>query len=217
MMEQIKGKPEQNMLESLAVRTMAKAIYTSENIGHYGLAFEHYTHFTSPIRRYPDMLAHRILADVLYGEKPRAYKDLEHLLKHASDMERSAAEAERTSVKLKQVEYMSNRLGEEFTGIITGVTEWGLFVEVIENKCEGLVRSRDLRGDDFVYEESKHQFRGVNSGVKYRLGDEVRVKAIKADVRKRQLDYELVDQPNAAYNDEADFEQFAPPKKPKKR
>jgi len=220
MMEDIKGKPEQNMLESLAIRTMAKAIYTSENIGHYGLAFEHYTHFTSPIRRYPDMLAHRILADVIYGEKPRAYKDLEQLLKHSSDMERSAAEAERTSVKLKQVEYMSTKLNEVFDGIITGATGWGLFVEITENKCEGLVRLADIPGDEYVYDEAKHQARGTHTGKKHRLGDKVKVKAIKADVRRRQLDYMLAeDEDNAprapVYNDEADFERFAAPKKQK--
>lgn len=213
MMEAIKGKPEQNMLESLAIRTMAKAIYTSENIGHYGLAFEHYTHFTSPIRRYPDMLAHRILADVLYGEKPRAYKNLESLLKHSSEMERSAAEAERTSVKLKQVEYMSKRLGETYDGIITGVTQWGMFVEIIENKCEGLVRLNDIPGDTYVFEEGKHMVRGVNRGKVFKLGDEIKVKAIKADIKKRQLDYMLADVEEPGYNDDADFEQYAAPKK----
>ncbi|HZG01198.1 MAG TPA: RNB domain-containing ribonuclease, partial [Chitinophagales bacterium] len=216
MMDDIKGKPEQNMLESLAIRTMAKAIYTSENIGHYGLAFEHYTHFTSPIRRYPDMLAHRILADVLYGEKPRAYKNLESFLKHASEMERSAAEAERTSVKLKQVEFMSKRLGETYDGMITGVTQWGMFVEIIENKCEGLVRLTEIPGDTYVFEEGKHMVRGINRGKVYKLGDPVKVKAIKADVRKRQLDYMLADvEDDRGHNDDADFEQFAPPKKQK--
>jgi ribonuclease R len=162
------------------------------------------------------MLAHRILADVLYGERPRAYKNLESLLKHSSEMERSAAEAERTSVKLKQVEFMSKRLGETYDGIITGVTQWGMFVEIIENKCEGLVRLTEIPGDTFVFEEGKHMVRGLNSGKTYKLGDPLQVKAVKADVRKRQLDYMIADE-NAdnRYNDDADFEQYAPPKKQK--
>jgi ribonuclease R len=148
LMKDIKGKREENVLEQLAIRTMSKAIYTTENIGHYGLAFDYYTHFTSPIRRYPDVIVHRLLDHYLKGGKPVDAEEVEDACKHSTDMEIKASEAERASVKFKQVQYMLDRKDETFTGMISGVTEWGIYVEIAESKCEGLIRIRDL-SDDF--------------------------------------------------------------------
>lgn len=194
MMKELKGKPEQNMLESLAIRTMAKAVYSTDNIGHYGLAFKYYTHFTSPIRRYPDVLAHRILSDILYGSKRRIYPNLDALCKHASDMEKSAADAERMSVKYKQVEYMQSRIGQVFDALITGVTEWGVFAEVIETKCEGLIKLNALGEERFELDMKAHAVVGVETGRSYALGDTIKIKVLKANLDKRQLDYELVEE-----------------------
>lgn len=192
MMKDLKGKPEQNMLESLAIRTMAKAVYATENIGHYGLAFKHYSHFTSPIRRYPDVLAHRILFDVLYGAKHKKYPQLEELCKHSSDMEKSAADAERMSVKYKQVEFMLSRVGQTFDALITGVTEWGVFAEVIENKCEGLIKLSMLGDERFELDPKAHAVVGMETGTTYSLGDQIKIKVLKANMDKRQLDYAMV-------------------------
>lgn len=193
MMKELKGKPEQNMLESLAIRTMAKAVYSTENIGHYGLAFEYYTHFTSPIRRYPDVLAHRILNDVLYGNQRRIYPHLDDLCKHASDMEKNAADAERMSVKYKQVEFMQSRVGQVFDAIITGVTEWGVFAEVIETKCEGLIKLNAMGEERFELDMKAHAVVGTETGRSYALGDAIKIKVLKANLDKRQLDYELAE------------------------
>jgi ribonuclease R len=193
MVEDVKGKPEQNMLESLAIRTMAKAIYTTQNIGHYGLAFKDYTHFTSPIRRYPDVLVHRILNTVLYGDEKNIIKDLENLCTHSSEMEKSAADAERMSIKYKQVEFMSTKVGSVFEGIISGATEWGIFVEIIENKCEGLIRLQNIEEDFYEYDEKNHLIKGRKYGKRFRLGDKIKVRVKKADLEKRQLDFEMVD------------------------
>lgn len=192
MMEQLKGKPEQYMLETLAIRTMAKAIYTTKNIGHYGLSFEFYTHFTSPIRRYPDMMSHRILEQVLANEKI-IDPQLENKCNHCSEMERNAADAERTSVKLKQVEYMQNKTDELFEGFISGVTEWGIFVMTEGSYCEGLVRLDSLRTDFFVYDQKKHCAKGMRTGRKLQLGDKVKVKLLKTNVTKRTIDFLLVE------------------------
>lgn len=192
MMEQVKGKPEQYMLETLAIRTMAKAIYTTKNIGHYGLSFEYYTHFTSPIRRYPDMMSHRILEQVLAAEKVND-QQLENKCNHCSEMERNAADAERTSVKLKQVEYMQNKTGELFEGFISGVTEWGIFVMTEGSYCEGMVRLDSLRSDFFVYDQKKHCAKGMRTGRKLQLGDKVKVKLLKTNVTKRTIDFLLVE------------------------
>jgi VacB/RNase II family 3'-5' exoribonuclease len=168
---------------------MPKAIYTTKNVGHYGLGFDYYTHFTSPIRRYPDVLVHRLLQARLEG-KPYSTKDeLEFLCKHSSDMERTAAEAERASVKYKQVEFMKDRIGQKFDGVITGVTEWGIYVEVTENKCEGMVRSRDLKGDHFIYDEENYRYVGKNTNKIYALGDKVEIIVMDADLLKKQLNY----------------------------
>lgn len=192
MMDKLKGKPEQYMLETLAIRTMAKAIYTTTNIGHYGLSFEYYTHFTSPIRRYPDMMVHRILEQVLSGEKV-AGANLEKICNHCSEMERRAAEAERTSVKLKQVEFMEQRHGEIFDGFISGVTEWGIFVMTEGSYCEGLVRMDSIKSDFFVFDEKKHCAKGMRTGKKLQLGDKVRVKLLRTNLQKRMIDFLLVE------------------------
>jgi ribonuclease R len=192
MLQDVQGKPEQHVLEQLGIRTMAKAIYTTDNIGHYGLGFKHYCHFTSPIRRYPDILVHRILHDVLKGTVIPD-KKLEQKCKHSSEKERSAMEAERAANKYKQVEYMKEFLGEEFEGVISGVASFGFWVETIEHKCEGLVSINSLlEYDDFRHIESDYSLVGMRSGRKFRMGDKVRIKVVAANLTKRQLDYEWV-------------------------
>ncbi len=192
MLEDVKGKPEQHVLEQLGIRTMSKAIYTTENIGHYGLGFKHYTHFTSPIRRYPDVLVHRILFDILEG-RVQPDKKLEQKCRHCSEKERSAMESERAANKYKQVEYMMGYLGEEFDGVISGVAAFGFFVETVEHKCEGLVSINSLfEYDDFRHIESDYCLSGIRSGRSFRMGDKVRIKIVAANLTKRQLDYEWV-------------------------
>lgn len=192
MLEQVKGKPEQHVLEQLGIRTMAKAVYTSENIGHYGLGFQHYTHFTSPIRRYPDILVHRVLQQVL-DQNIIPDKKMEEKCKHCSDRERSAMETERAANKYKQVEYMQNYLGDEFEGIISGVSSFGFWVETVEHKCEGLVSIHSLSDyDDFQHLEADYCLVGKRSGRRFRMGDKIRIKVISANLTKRQLDYEWV-------------------------
>ena len=192
MLEDVKGKPEEHVLQQLGIRTMAKAIYTTENIGHYGLGFEHYCHFTSPIRRYPDVLVHRILLDCLQGNVVPD-KKLEQKCKHSSERERGAMDAERAGNKYKQVEYMKNYLGEEFEGVISGVAAFGFWVETIDHKCEGLVSINSLLDyDDFRLVEGDYSLAGMRSGRKFRMGDKIRIKVIAANLDKRQLDYEWV-------------------------
>jgi ribonuclease R len=192
MLEGLKGKPEQHVLEQLGIRTMSKAIYTAENIGHYGLGFEYYTHFTSPIRRYPDVMVHRLLEEVLKGEVP-IDKKMEEKCKHCSERERAAMDAERAANKYKQVQFMSDKLGEEFEGIISGVAAFGFWVETILHKCEGLVSINSLFDyDDFRHIESDYCLVGKRSGRSFRMGDKVCIKLVSANVAKRQLDYEWV-------------------------
>ncbi|MCU7551472.1 ribonuclease R [Chitinophagaceae bacterium LB-8] len=192
MIEDVAGKPEEHVLSQLGIRTMAKAIYTTENIGHYGLGFENYCHFTSPIRRYPDILAHRILQQVL-DNKIRIDKKLEQKCKHCSERERAALETERAANKYKQVEYMQQFLGEEFEGVISGVAPFGFWVETVEHKCEGLVSLNSLLDyDEFHLIETEYMLSGVRSGRKFRMGDKVRIKVVAANLTKRQLDYEWV-------------------------
>ncbi len=196
LLKDIKGKGEENLLATLALRSMAKAIYTTKNIGHYGLGFDYYTHFTSPIRRYPDMMVHRLLERYLNGGRSVSVEKLEDDAKHSSDMEQLAANAERASIKYKQVEYMGDHLGEVYSGVITGVTEWGLYVELDENKCEGLVPVRDLADDYYDLDAKNYTLVGRTHNNKYRLGDKVRVQVARADLPKKQLDFVIVDEKN---------------------
>jgi len=200
MLLAVKGMPEQHVLEQLGIRTMAKAIYTTENIGHYGLGFEFYCHFTSPIRRYPDILVHRILDQVLSG-KVKPDKKLEEKCRHSSERERAAMETERASNKYKQVEYMKQFLGEEFDGVISGVASFGFWAETIEHKCEGLVSVFSLQDyDEFRHIEEDYCLVGKRSGRTFRMGDRVRIKVIAANLTKRQLDYEWILQPDTPDN-----------------
>lgn len=192
MLQDAQGKPEQHVLEQLGIRTMAKAVYTTENIGHYGLAFEHYCHFTSPIRRYPDVLVHRVLESVLL-QKPIVDKKMEEKCKHSSERERAAMECERAGNKYKQVEYMRDYLGETFEGVVSGVAGFGFWVETVAHKCEGLVSLVSLADyDDFRLIEGDYSLVGRRSGRKFRMGDKVWIKVVAANLEKRQLDYEWV-------------------------
>ncbi|MDE5687656.1 MAG: ribonuclease R [Paramuribaculum sp.] len=193
MLGDIKGKGEENFLSTLAIRSMAKAVYTTHNIGHYGLAFDYYTHFTSPIRRYPDMMVHRLLERYLAGGRSVNLEKLEDQCKHSSDMEQLAANAERSSIKYKQVEFMGDHMGEVYDGVISGVTEWGLYVELNENMCEGLVPVRELADDYYDFDEKNYCLVGRRNNVRYRLGDNVRVKVVRANLERKQLDFVLID------------------------
>src|SRR5256714_4374056 len=192
MLADVKGRPEQHVLEQLGIRTMAKAIYTIDNIGHYGLGFQHYCHFTSPIRRYPDVMVHRVLSQVL-NDRIEIDKKLESKCKHCSERERAAMESERAGNKYKQVQYMQEFLGEEFEGVISGVAAFGFWVETVEHKCEGLVSINSLlQYDDFRYVETDYSLVGVRSGRRFRMGDKVWVKVVATNLSKRQIDYEWV-------------------------
>jgi ribonuclease R len=192
LFDQILGKGEENMIETIAIRTMARAEYTTQNIGHYGLSFRYYTHFTSPIRRYPDLMVHRLLQRYLEEKGSASKEEYEEKCKHSSEMERKAMEAERASVKYKQAEYLMDRIGEEFDGLISGVSKWGIFVELVESKCEGMVSLR-LMNDDFYYlDEENYRIIGQRWGKVYRLGDNIRIKVKKIDLQKKQMDFDLV-------------------------
>lgn len=192
LLDNVAGKREQNLVETLAVRSMAKAIYTTDNIGHYGLAFDYYTHFTSPIRRYPDVLVHRLLFSYLQGGNSVKEETYEKMCQHCSDREQVAASAERASIKYKQVEFMSDKKGQVFDGVISGVTEWGLYVEITSNKCEGMVPLRDMDDDFYTYDEKNYCIIGRQSRKKYQLGDEVQIMVQRANLEKKQLDFVLV-------------------------
>lgn len=192
LLHNVKGRGEENMLTILAMRCMAKAIYSTDNIGHYGLALPYYTHFTSPIRRYPDMMVHRLLTRYAQGTRSADEKTVEQQCRHSSDMEATAAKAEMASIRYKQVEYMSRRLGEVYEGVISGVNGWGFYVELDENRCEGLVPIRDLEDDYYELDEKNFCIYGINTGKKYTIGDQVKVIVARADLAKKQLDFSLV-------------------------
>jgi ribonuclease R len=188
LMESIEGKPEQNILEQLAIRTMAKAKYSTEVKGHFGLAFDHYTHFTSPIRRYPDMMSHRLLQHYLDEGKPPSKNEYEEKCIHSSEREKRAADAERASIKYKQVEFMANAEDKVYDGLISGVTEWGLYVEIVETKCEGMIRLADLTDDFYEFDERNYRVVGRRKKAIYTLGDRVKVRVKKTDIDKRLID-----------------------------
>jgi|SRR5690554_427238 ribonuclease R len=189
ILDKVQGKPEENLIETIAIRTMSKAVYSTSNVGHYGLAFDHYTHFTSPIRRYPDMLVHRLLERYLEGGKSVDQSSLEAECKHSSDMEQIAANAERDSIKYKQVEFMSDKLGKVYDGVISGVTEWGLYVEINENKCEGMIPIRELDDDFYEFDEKNYRLVGRRKNREYRLGQPVTIQVARANLERRQLDF----------------------------
>jgi ribonuclease R len=192
LMTKIEGSKEQNLLTSLAIRSMAKAIYTTKGTSHYGLAFDYYTHFTSPIRRYPDVMVHRLLQYYLDGGTKVNTEHYEKLAEHSSQMEKKAAEAERASIKYKQAEFLQDQVGVEYTGIVSGVTEWGMYVEIQENKCEGMVRLRDITDDFYTLDEKNYAIIGQRKKKTYQLGDEVQIKVKKVDLEKRQIDFTLL-------------------------
>lgn len=192
LMKAVEGKSEENLISQLAIRTMAKAIYSTDNIGHYGLGFSHYTHFTSPIRRYPDVMVHRLLDHYLNKGKAIAKEAIEEKCKHSSEKEKLATDAERASIKFMQVKFMQDKVGEIFGGVISGVSEWGLFVELEGNKCEGLIRTKSLTDDFFNFNPDQYALIGKRTGKVYRIGDELTVRIQRADLSKKQLDFELV-------------------------
>ena len=193
LLQEIQGKPEQNLIETLAIRTMSKAKYSTENdVGHYGLAFKYYSHFTSPIRRYPDMMAHRLLQNYLDGGKSPNPETWEEKCLHSSSREKLAVDAERDSIKFMQVKYMEQFIGDEFYGFITGVQEYGIFVEIPETSCEGMIRLRNIEIDSFYFDEKNYSIVGRRTGVTYQLGDKILIKVVKADLQNKQLDFELL-------------------------
>lgn len=192
LLEDVQGQKEQNLVDTLAIRTMAKAEYTTHNIGHYGLAFDYYSHFTSPIRRYPDVMAHRLLQRYLDGEKSVNEEIYEEKCMHSSNMEYLATKAERDSIKYMQIKFMQDHQDEEFVGVISGVTDWGIYVEIIANKCEGMVRIRDIKDDYYEFDQDQFALVGRETKNMYQLGDEVVVKVKQADLVKRHLDFDLI-------------------------
>ena len=192
LLETVQGKPEENLVETLAIRSMQKAFYGTDNVGHYGLAMDYYTHFTSPIRRYPDMMVHRFLERYLAGGRSVIKSKYEELCKHCSEMEILASSAERASIKYKQVEFMKDKLGQVFDGKVSGVAEWGLYVELNDNKCEGLVPIRDLDDDFYEYDDKNYCLLGRKTRRIYRLGDSITVKVAQANLERKQLDFAIV-------------------------
>ena len=230
LLTDVKGKPEAGTIEILTIRSMPKAIYTTKNIGHYGLGFDYYTHFTSPIRRYPDMLVHRLLEAHLEGRIYSKEEELEAFCKHSSDNEKVAAEAERASIKYKQVEFLKDKIGQIFAGIVSGVTEWGIYVEISENKCEGMVRARDMKDDFYHFDEDNYRYVGKRTGNTYCLGDKVLIEVKTADMIKKQLTFAFVEtleknksqrvnERSPSHSNKSDFhrKKGGPPRKKSKR
>ena len=192
LLKDVQGKKEQNLVDTLAIRTMSKAVYTTQNIGHYGLAFDYYTHFTSPIRRYPDIMAHRLLSYYLEEGKTANEDQYEQKCRHSSEMEGLASQAERASIKYMQVKYMSDHQDQNFLGVISGVTDWGIYVEIVSNKCEGMVRLQDIKGDHYTFHKDEYAAIGDRTKTNYQLGDEVYVRVKNADLVRKQLDFEIL-------------------------
>lgn len=196
LLHDVQGKKEQNLVDTLAIRSMSKAVYTTNNIGHYGLAFDYYTHFTSPIRRYPDVMVHRLLQRYLDGKNSAKEEKYEDKCSHTSDMENLASNAERDSIKYMQVKYMQDHQDQEFLGVISGVTEWGIYIEIITNKCEGMVRTQDMRDDHYIFDKDEFAVIGQRTKTVYQLGDEVYVKVKNADLVKKHLDFIMLGHKN---------------------